>query len=96
MSFITSTKTPPNPKATSLPNARIGHRADHHFRPALSICCTWTPWIAAFFLYALALLDEPIESAPDFAGAFDADDHAAGFGFMQNIVRDDFEDDGKT
>ncbi len=53
-SFVTSTSTPPNPNATTLPKLGSVTAPTMTSRPA-AICCTWMPSIRALRLYFLAL-----------------------------------------
>ena len=55
MSLSTSTRTPPRPKATSLPNTGSVTAPMITSWPPASICCTWTPRMFAFALYFFAL-----------------------------------------
>ncbi len=54
-SFITSTSTPPSPKATSLPNDGSVTAPMITSCPPPTICCTCTPRICALRSYFLAL-----------------------------------------
>ena len=54
-SFSTSTRTPPRPNATSLPNDGSVTAPMITSWPPVSICCTCTPLIVAFASYLRAL-----------------------------------------
>ncbi len=55
MSFSTSTRMPPSPNATSLPNAGSVTAPTITSWPPATICWTWTPSSSALRLYFFAL-----------------------------------------
>ena len=89
MSFSTSTSTPPRPNATSLPNDPSVTAPMMTSWPPSSICWTWMPSILASALYFLALARMVVVILFDVGGGLDADHHAAGFGLVQDVRRDD-------
>ncbi len=50
----------------------------------------------AFFLISLGVFDQTIESAAHFASGCESNNDPTRFGLVQNIVRDNFKDDGET
>ena len=95
MSFSTSTSTPPRPNATSLPKTPIGDRADDDFLAAREHLLDLDAFDLGFGLYFLAFARMVRVSLCDVGGGLDTNHHAAGFGLVQDIRRDDLHTTGK-
>ena len=96
MSFSTSTRMPPRPKATSLPNAGSVTAPMMTSWPPASICCTWTPRISALRIVLAGVVDDRCIGLFRLFRRLDADDDAARFGLVQDLRRDDLHDDRKA
>ena len=96
MSFITSTNTPPKAERNHFAKTRIRDSADQDFLSALEHLLHLNTLDAGVFLVSLGVFDQTIESAPHISCVIESNDHATRFGFVQNIVRDNFQDDGET
>ena len=93
MSLKTSTSTPPRPNATSLPKRRSVTAPTITSWPPASFCCTWMPTIVGVGLILLRVCEDLFVGVLRGFGAVHADDHAARFGLVQDLRRDDLHHD---